>query len=302
MNAWIAQHREALFLALRRMVTSPVSTTLSLLAVGIALALPLGGFILSDTVQQMVRGSGARPQLSLFMKLGAGKSAVSKVADQLAHHTNIEAVKFLPRESTLDDLRKNEELSDVVAALQHNPFPDAFVVTPENADVASIEQLVVELRSLPLVEHVQADAAWVLRMNAILNLGRTALLALSVVLGAGLIAITFNAIRLQMLTRQREIEVSQLLGATDAFVSRPFYYFGVLQGILGGAVAWLIVAAATAGLRAPMAELAHLYGLSASVSLPDLSATAVLLLAAGALGWVGTALSLIQHLRRHPIR
>ena len=302
MNAWVAQHREALRLALRRMSTSPISMALSLLAIGIALALPLGGVTLFDTAQQMVRGSNARPQISLFMKLGADKSAVSKIADQLAHDAKIEAVHFLPRETTLNDLQKNEALSDVIAALQHNPFPDAFVVTPVNADVASIEQLALELRSLPQVEHVQADVAWVLRLNAMLNLGHTALLALSIVLGTGLIAITFNTIRLQMLARQHEIEVSQLLGATDAFIGRPFYYFGILQGILGGGVAWLIVTAAAIGLRAPIAELANLYGLTASVSPPDRNTTAMLLLVGGILGWTGTALSLMQYLRRQSIQ
>ena len=105
----------------------------------------------------------------------------------------------------------------------------------------------MELRKLPRVEHVQLDSAWVQRLDALLRLGRTAVVLLASLLGVGLMAITFNAIRLQVLTSRAEIEVSRLLGATDAFIRRPYYWFGTLQGLLGGVIAWAIVAVALAG-------------------------------------------------------
>ena len=121
-------------------------------------------------------------------------------------------------------------------------------------------------------------------------------------LGVGLIAITFNTIRLQVITHKNEIDVSRLLGATDAFISRPFFYFGVSQGVLGGLVAWSIVAIVSLALRTPVQELSALYGFDIALSLPNAGATAILLLAAGGLGWLGTSLSLSQHLRRSTIQ
>ena len=96
---------------------------------------------------------------------------------------------------------------------------------------------------------MQLDSAWVRRLDALLRIGRTSVVLLALLLGVGLVAITFNTIRLQVMTSRAEIELSRLLGATDAFIRRPFHYFGVLLGLLGGVVAWLIVGGATLWLQ-----------------------------------------------------
>ena len=107
---------------------------------------------------------------------------------------------------------------------------------------------------------MQADSAWVRRMDTLLRLGRTMVTVLAILLGFGLVAVTFNTIRLQILTQRDEIEVSRLIGATDAYIRRPFFYLGSLLGVLGGAAALLIVLAALAILNRDLAQLAALYG------------------------------------------
>ena len=163
-------------------------------------------------------------------------------------------------------------------------------------------RLAAELRKLPQIEHVQIDSVWVRRLDAMLQVARAGLGVLSLLLGVGLVAITFNTIRLQVLTLRNEIEVSRLLGATDAFISRPFFYFGTLQGALGGVVAWLIVAAASLLLRSPVTELASLYGLDIALAMPGAGVTACLLAVAAGLGWLGTSISLSQYLRGSTMR
>jgi cell division transport system permease protein len=100
-----------------------------------------------------------------------------------------------------------------------------------------------------------------------------------------------------VLTHQAEIEVSRLLGATDQFISRPFHYFGLLQGLFGGLLAWLIVFAAVLGLRGPIGEVATLYAVNFTLSPLGYGDTAALLGVAAILGWTGAALSLRQHMR-----
>ena len=296
MSIWISQHGNALRLALHRLAAAPMNTLLSLLAIGVALALPVGGLMIFANAQQLVKGSSALPQISVFMKLDAERAAVNETAAKLKQTTAIAAVRFLDRDATMEQMRKSEGLAEVIEALPRNPFPDAFVITPQNTEPSEMEQLAAELRKLPQVEHVQIDSAWVRRLNAMLRVARVGLGVLSLLLGVGLMAITFNTIRLQVLTLHNEIEVSRLLGATDAFISRPFFYFGILQGMLGGVVAWLIVAAATLALRSPVAELAVLYGLDITLALPGPGITACLLTAAAGLSWLGTLLSLSRHL------
>ena len=297
MNAWLSQHRSAFGLAVHRLGANPISTLLSVLAIGIALSLPAGGLMLFASAQQLMRGTGPTPQISVFMALDAEHKAITETEARLKDNTAIASIQLLPKTATLARMRSAEGLADVIDALPRNPFPDAFVVTPADADADGMEQLATAIRKLPQVDHVQIDSAWARRLNALLRLGNAGLGALALLLAIGLVAITFNTIRLQVLTQRSEIEVSRLLGATDAFISRPFFYFGTLQGLIGGGVAWLILVGLTLALRAPVNELAGLYGLDLALTLPNLPTTAMLLLSAATLGWIGTALSLSQYLR-----
>lgn len=180
--------------------------------------------------------------------------------------------------------------------LGRNPLPDAFVVTARSNDPATLEALHDEAQTWPKVEHVQLDAAWARRLDAALNISRMLVTVLAVLLAIALVAVTFNTIRLQILTRHDEIEVSKLIGATNAFIRRPFLYFGALQGLAGGGAAWLIVALAVLVLNVQLADLAGLYGSMFRLEWPDLRYTAVLLGFSAALGWLGAWLSVSRHL------
>jgi cell division transport system permease protein len=108
--------------------------------------------------------------------------------------------------------------------------------------------------------------------------------------------VTFNTIRLQILTQRDEIEVSQLLGATDAFIRRPFFYLGLLQGVAGGALGLAILWAGLALLNQGVRDLAQAYGSSFQLAyLPGPEALMVLALSAF-LGWAGALLSVSKYL------
>jgi cell division transport system permease protein len=293
---WLHQNRDAMLLALRRLSVSPFNTLLSVLAIGIALALPAGGQMLLSNAMQLARNSAPTPQISLFLDLDADKRAVHEIEVRLKDHPGVKAYRFIAREETLTRMKGSEGLADVIDALPKNPFPDAFAVLPADDKPEAMEALAVELRQQPKVAQAQLDSDWVRRLNALLRIGRSGVALLALLLGVGLIAITFNTIRLQIMTSRAEIELSRLLGATDAFVRRPFEYFGVVLGLAGGIVAWLIVAGATWWIRQPIGELAQLYNFDFALRPLALVDSLALLGAAAGLGWIGAGLSLRQHL------
>ena len=298
MSAWLAQHGRALLWALRRLTVAPLSTLLSLLAISVALALPAGGQLLLRNGLQIAKSGAATPELSLFMSVDADRKAVEAIALRLKHQEALKEFRLVARGETLARFQARPGFAEVISALPGNPFPDAYVAVPrDDLSAAALEKLRAEFSHWPKVEQVQLDSAWARRLDALLHLGRIGVALLALILGLGLVAITFTTIRLQVLTQLSEIEVSRLLGATDAFIGRPFYYFGTLQGLAGGAGAWLIVAAVAMAMRAPLEELAGLY--EGGATLQSLTATdvAMLLGFATALGWLGTALSLGRHLR-----
>lgn len=298
MSIWLVQHREAVLLALRRLAVAPVNSLLSLLAIGIALALPAGGQMLLTNAMHLAGTSSAVPQISVFMAANAERRAAIEIESRLNKYGGVKQVQFLAREATLARMKTNPGLGDVVEALPANPFPDALVITASDDRPEAMERLAVEFRQWPKVEHVQLDSAWVRRLDALFKLGRTAVLLLGTLLGAGLVAISFSIIRMQVLTHRSEIEVSQLLGATDGYIQRPFLYYGVLLGLGGGVVAWLLVGAAAFWLRTPLGELVRLYDLTLVLEALDARDTVLLLSFAAGLGWLGATISLRQHLKQ----
>jgi cell division transport system permease protein len=290
--AWLRQHRDALALALRRLGGAPTNTLLSLLAIGVALALPAGGHMLFSNVQSVMGKASAKPQVSVFMSMDADRRNAQEIELRLRRMEGIESHVLVAREETLARMKAAPGLGETLDALPGNPFPDALVITPRDERPQALERLTAELRKLPRVDHVQLDSAWVQRLDALLRLGRMAVMLLAALLAAGLVAITFNAIRLQVMTRRAEIEVSRLLGATEAYIRRPYYYVGALQGLFGGMIAWAIVHAGAAWLSGPIGELASLYRLDFALAPPAGADALVLLGLSTALGWAGAALSL----------
>jgi cell division transport system permease protein len=291
-SAWLRQHRLAAASALRRL------GVLNVLVIGVALSLPAGGYALLENLRGVAGRFALDAQISLFLQPGARRAEAEALGKALRADRRIAKVRFVPREEALKELSAVQGLPEVIAALGHNPLPDAFVVTAVvTARGEEIESLSSDLAKLPGVVHVQVDAAWARRLAALAGIGRLAIWLLSALLGTGLVAVTFNTIRLQILTQRAEIEVSKLIGATDAFIRRPFYYLGLLQGVAGGLVALGIVWACLAVLNREVRFLAESYGSSFRFGFLAAGDALAVVLFAGLLGLLGAQLSVSRHLR-----
>ncbi len=295
MTNWFYLHWRAFAQACSRLLAQPLSTALSALVVGIALSLPAGGYLVLDNIAWLARGVSGAPEISVFMAPEAAAAQVRAVRQKLDADVRVARHRFVPRDEALAQLER-AGLGDVLGGLASNPLPDAFIVVPLGEDPELFDALAGELRALSGVAHVQLDSEWVKRLHALLGLGKTAVLVLAALLGVALVIVTFNTIRLQILTQRAEIEVSRLLGATDLFICRPFYWFGCLQGLLGGLVALGTVWAVVQALRAPVQGLAETYGTVFVLSGPQAPEAAAILGFAALLGWMGSAISVRRHL------
>jgi len=294
----LTQKLTNLLTAFRRIFASPVAGFLNILVIGIALSLPTGMYVLLQNAQGLVAQMSGAPQISLFLAMDAAQDEVSKLRRLLGQHEGVANAEFISRSLALEKLKERTGLEDVIAGLGTNPLPDAYIITPKLTDAKSLNELRNALQRLPAVEHAQLDSAWAYKMDALLEFARIAVLILASLLSLGLIAITFNTIRLQILTQDDEIQVSKLIGATDAFIRRPFLYFGAMQGLLGGIAAWLIITLSLHLLQAPLITLSQLY--ASNFALQPLSAadSLSLLLFSVYLGWLGAWLSVGRHLSR----
>jgi cell division transport system permease protein len=295
-RAWLATHAGSFGAALGRLANAPLGSTLNALVIGIALSLPAGLHLVVANLQAASSELAAAPQISAFMALDANRAELTQIESRLKQNAQIAGFRRVPREQALAELKRSSGLADVIDSLPQNPLPDAFVIDAADATPAALEALRDEIRQWPRVAHVQLDAMWARRLDAALKFTRLLTAILGALLGTGLIAVTFNTIRLQVLTRRDEIEVIKLIGATDSFIRRPFLYFGALQGLAGGAVAWLIVGAGAYLANRSLGELSHVYASLLQLNALTLNDSLYLLLVPAALGWFGAWLSVSRHL------
>ena len=304
MSPWIRQHHFAFAAALSHVRKAPGSFLFNVLVVAVALALPFAGITLLDNVRPMSEQLSVDPEVSLFFKPSATREEAQSLEPQLRQilQGSNARIVFVPREQALDDLKERSGLSDALDTLGENPLPDSYVMKLEgfssSADAKRIDGIVEQMGALPQVDTVQVDSAWVKRLAALLGILRLALLLLAVTLGVVVIAVVFNTIRLQVLTQREEIAVSKLLGATDNFIHRPFYYTGALLGLCAGAVALGAVTLALNPLNGAIAEFARLYASEFQLAaLGPLEMAGLLAVSAG-LGLIGALLSVQRHLAR----
>jgi cell division transport system permease protein len=295
MSGWLRQHREALARAFSR--SRRPAGLLGALVIGVALALPAGGYALLDGLRGLGARANLEPQISVFLRPDVKRADAEALAAALRADRRVAKFRFVPREEALKELTSVQGMPEIVAALGRNPLPDAYVVTAALGD-QGLEPLVADLGKMPAVATVQADAVWARRLAALTAIARLALWLLAAVLGIGLIAVTFNTIGLQILTQREEIEVLRLIGATDAFIRRPFYYQGVLQGVAGGVVALAIVAVGLALLNREVGTLAASYGSAFRFAFPPPGDAGAIAAFAGLIGWTGAHLSVSRRLRQ----
>jgi cell division transport system permease protein len=306
MNSWLRHHGFALGDAFRHLFKTPGNFLLNVLVVSIALALPFAGMTLLENVRPVSEQLAVEPEISVFMAMDTSRERataiapeIRRIAQEAKHPVKLE---FIPREKALSTLKNKTGLDDAISTLGANPLPDAYVVKmtgfQNDGDAKKIKTIVEKLQGLNGVEYVQMDSAWVERLAALLQVMRLILIFLATTLGVVVVAVVFNTIRLQVMTQREEIEVSRLVGATDSFICRPFYYTGALLGLIAGGVALIAVALALNPLNAAIADFARLYASEFRLAPLDIIPTLILLAASAFLGLLGALLSVQRHLAR----
>ena len=297
MNTWLRHHFHSSIGTAGRLVSTPIGTALNIIVIGVALALPLGAYVLLVNLQALASGFSAQAQVSIFLDRVATSDDIHTIEDRFRREAGVTKVSFVPRATALRDLARSANLSEVIGTLRENPLPDAIILTLSDNNAAIAEHISAMARGFDKVTNVQTDSDWMRRLDAVIRLGRTGLILLGVLLSRALIAVTFNTIRLQILTQHDEIEVSRLVGATDAYIHRPFLYLGGFLGFLGGLFALGLVLAGINIMNRDVATLASLYGSQFRLGSLGTQDCLAFLLFSGLLGWLGSFLSVSAHLQ-----
>ncbi|HET7547733.1 MAG TPA: ABC transporter permease [Burkholderiales bacterium] len=291
-------HLHALGAALERIAAQPVASLFSILVLGAAIALPVVAAVVLQSAMATGAGFDTEPHVSVYLSLDASAEDAKRVEQAIRGEPDVMAVTYVPRAQALAELQASTHLAEVLAALDTNPLPDAFTVRMRSTDPASLAKVRTAWAALPKVDQVAADFEWSERLARWARLGEHLVGGAGLLLAAAVVFIVAHLVRLQVLTRREEIEVSQLIGATSADVRRPFLYHGALQGLLAGALAVALAAAFAAWARHELLALTPNYAAELKVVFLRPAESALLVAATGLLGLLAAWGAVSHQLRR----
>lgn len=295
---WFNHHLQSIIATLGRLMDTPLPTGMTIAVIGISLSLPAALYVITENLRTMAGGWDQSAAVSLFLKLETSDKAAENVAARLRAWPEVSQVHLITRDQALAEFRALGGFEEALEQLKSNPLPVVLAIYPSsfNASPEYVERLRARLLTLPESDFARMDTLWLKRFQAILDLVQSASMLLGGLLGLGVLLIVGNTIRLEILNRRIEIEIMELVGATHAFIRRPFLYTGAWYGLLGGLTAWLLVSIAVLLLQQPVSRLATLYRSEFDLSGLGLSATGVILGGSILLGLIGSWIAVNRHL------
>ncbi len=285
--------RHALHAMLRGPYVAFVGTAtifVAIFATGL-LAAALGG------AERLLSAWAGEVQISGYLSRGADLAQAARAARAATPGLEVEAV---PASTALHRLSEAlGEEAKVLEGVGPGALPDAVEVRAPGISLAGARELAGRLRAqVPGAADVDYGNAWLERLERFVVRAKLAAVVLFSALALATSVLVSNTLRLAVFARREEIEIMKLVGATDGFVSAPFLIEGILQGLLGAALA---VAALLAVHAALVPRLRSAFALASGLTVADtLPATLVLalVLGGGTVGLLGSALSVVRTLRR----
>ena len=297
MNNWLFQQIQVFKQVLTRFNQQKVNTLLISMCIGITLALPSILYVVLLNVETLVNDVKKESTLSVFVTPQLDDDTLKTIKTALQKNVAVKSFIFISKEDALKQLIASDTKNNVLDTLENNPLPDAFLVQPNDLSTKSINVLKNSLAALKGVDEVMLDGDWLTRLNYLMVLGNKAMFILATLLGFALVAVIANTVRMQVLTQRDEIELSQLIGATRAFIRRPFLYIGALYGLFGGILAIVISLCVILFFNQTVKKIALNYHVDFSLNLIPFSMALSMLAISIGIGWLAAYASLAYSTR-----
>lgn len=296
LHNYATRHMQVMLYSLGQLWRQPVATIMTVLVIGIALALPAGLYVLLKNVEQLSGQWDNASQISLFLQSNTKDSRGQQLTEQLRQWPDIKNIHYQSAQQSLEEFRQLSGLDALIDTLPRNPLPPVIVIEPSSNDAEALEALRERLQNMQEVDLAQLDMQWLKRLRSINETGQRGISILAILLSLSVLLVIGNTIRLSIMNRQTEIRVIKLVGGTNAFVRRPFLYTGFWYGLLGGIIAWLTLQVTLFAISKPVDQLAALYDSHFTLSWLSGQMLSSLLLSGSLLGMFGALIAVTRHL------
>jgi len=294
---FLLQHIQACREAFQYLRMNSVIAVTGVAMMAIAIALPALMYVVVQNQRALLKEWGDKPSLTIFLQQNLDEPAAIDLLERFATDPSTTAIRFIHRDDAYAEFSQSSGL-DLHAGRHPNPLPHVIILTPK-AEVWVVDsgaELKRSLESETAVDLVLADLTWIDRLNAISRLTERSVTLLAVLLTCGGFLIVGNTTRALVDEHHKEIEVLRLVGATNSFIRRPFLYSGIIQGLLAGGAALILVQLIFVALHVPITRVAETYLSDFTISSFTPPEVAVLIALSVALGWcgawIGTSLNL----------
>ncbi|MDH5432931.1 MAG: permease-like cell division protein FtsX [Gammaproteobacteria bacterium] len=300
LSMWFRLHRIESKRGIKDIFSNPVSNFMTVLVIAIALALPTGLHIFLQNGQTLFQNWDGVSRISLFLKSEVSDNRLQQLAKEIEVRKDVAKVTVISKTQALEDFKQTSGFSEAIDQLDINPLPAVIEIQPAGNVISpeASDAMLQSLKALPEVEIAKLDLEWVRRLHAILQFAEKIAAALSLALAASVLLIVGNTIRLSVQNRREEIEIVKLVGATDAFIRRPFLYTGFWYGLLAGVCCWVLISGSLYWLDDSIRLLASEYKSQFQLQGLNLVQNLQLIGVACFLGLLGSWLSVGRHIRQ----
>lgn len=298
-SMFFVDHVRQMFASLGELYRTPIATLMTVAVLGISLTLPGALYILVKNTESITENWQQAAEISLFLKQDVSATEANQLVTRLSSRPEINEVKYISADDALQEFILLSGLGDAIEYLEVNPLPAVITVSPtqRHATPRAAEALVMQLKKEKEVESGSVDIEWLERLNAAMSLAKNVVYALAVLLLIAVILIIGNTIRLNILNKRDEIIVMKLVGATDAFIHRPFLYTGFWYGVLGGIIAWLCITILLFWIGMNLSDVFDAFNLELDITGLDLKALLFMMIVSVLMGLMGSFLSVRKHVR-----
>ncbi len=297
-SAYLLHHLQSLIFSLGKIYQAPSTTIMTVAVIGITLSLPGGFYLFLKNIDAMSGDFRSSSQISLYLDLDVSEKRARAVDKDIGSMAQVESTRFISRQQSLEEFRQNSGFGKSIDTLSSNPLPHTVVVEPIPADTFEIRNLVNTLQAMPEVEIAKLDTEWLERLYTILEIAKRSVTIITILFSCAVLLIIGNTIRLDIQNRYQEIIVTKLIGATDAFIRRPFLYGGVWYGLMGGLFSWLIVEIGYLAISGPLERLNLLYQSEMTLITFSFHDFIILITSSTLLGLAGSWIAVARHLNQ----
>lgn len=298
-HSWRSHHRLVAAQSIQRLIATPVSSVMTILVLAIAITLPAALNVAITNVAHLTGQASDNVQMSLYLEKTTSDTNGRKLANQMANWNGVNSASYVSPQQAKDSFRAMEGFTEIINSLPENPLPGVIVLilSDQSLTVNQAEALRQQALALREVASAKIDLEWLQKVHAIVGLAQQIAAVLTVLLAIGVVLVVGNTIKLSIDTRREEIIVTKLVGATNAFVRRPFLYMGLWFGTGGALIALILISVCKYALTSAIDSLSLVYGGDIELTGLGFTNSLTLLLMGAMLGWLGAWLAASQHIQ-----